>query len=125
MFAPRPRVSHAVMVKKRSNEDIEAAIAAAFSQLGYPVVKAEQLEAARGVKVSAFSGAINPAVAKLAWATGLQGFRGSTVAILKAHLGQRLGASIVAIINCTNYTDCRTPVFHTYFALLITTPNKP
>ena len=29
------------------NEGIEAAIAAAFSQLGYPVVKAEQLEAVR------------------------------------------------------------------------------
>ena len=36
------------MVKKWSNKDIEAAIiAAAFSQLGYPVVKAELLEAAR------------------------------------------------------------------------------
>ena len=35
------------MAKKWSNEDIEAAISAAFSQLGYPVVKAEQLEAAR------------------------------------------------------------------------------
>jgi len=35
------------MAKKQSNEDIEAAIAAAFSQLGYPVVKAEQLEATR------------------------------------------------------------------------------
>ena len=35
------------MAKKRNNEDIEEAITAAFSQLGYPVVKAEQLEAAR------------------------------------------------------------------------------
>ncbi len=35
------------MAKKWSNKDTEAAIAAAFSQLGYPVLKAEQLEAMR------------------------------------------------------------------------------
>ena len=35
------------MAKKWSNEDTEAAIAAAFSQPGYPVLKAEQLEAMR------------------------------------------------------------------------------
>ena len=33
--------------KKKSNTDIEAAIAAVLGQLGYPVVKAEQLEAVR------------------------------------------------------------------------------
>ena len=35
------------MAKKQSDEDIEAAIAAVFSQRGYPVVKAEPLEATR------------------------------------------------------------------------------
>jgi len=38
------------MAKKRSNEDIEAAIAAAFRQLGYPLVKGEELEAMREFK---------------------------------------------------------------------------
>ena len=51
-----PRVSHAngfytwygrEMSKKWSIKDIEAAITEAFSKLGYPTVKAEQLEAAR------------------------------------------------------------------------------
>ena len=36
-----------MQVEMAINEDIEAAIAAVFSQLGYPVVKAEQLEAVR------------------------------------------------------------------------------
>ena len=39
MFAPSGDGQEA------SNEDIEAAIAAAFSQLGYPLEKAEELEA--------------------------------------------------------------------------------
>ena len=48
MFTPGPHMGPRFHDgKKWSNEDIEAVIAAAFSQLGYPVVKAEQLEAAR------------------------------------------------------------------------------
>ena len=87
MFAPGPRVSHAVMVKKRSNEDIEAAIVAAFSQLGYPVVKAEQLEAARASSIIKFLRfLVSSILLQQSW-HGLQGFRSSTVATLKAHLG--------------------------------------
>ena len=75
------------MVKKWSNEDIEAAIAAAFSKLGYPVVKAEQLEAMRASSVIKFLRFLMSSVLlRQSW-YGLQGFRGSTVAILKAHLG--------------------------------------
>ena len=77
MFAPGPRVSHAVMMKKRSNEDIEAAIAAAFSQLGYPVVKAEQLEAARASSVMTFLRfLVSSILLQQSW-HGLQGFRGN------------------------------------------------
>ena len=68
------------------NEDIEAAIAAAFSQLAYPVVKAEQLEAAREfVKGQDVFVSIRLVVeSRYATDDGLQGFRSSTVAILNA-----------------------------------------
>ena len=87
MFAPGPRVSHAMMAKKLSNEDIEAVIAAAFRHLGYPIVKAEQLEAARASSVIKFLRfLVSSILLRQSW-HGLQDFRGSTVAILKAHLG--------------------------------------
>ena len=73
------------MAKKR-NEDIEAA---AFSQLGYPVVKAEQLEAVRefmkGQDVFVSIPIGSEKSLRQSW-HGLQGFHGSTIATLNAHL---------------------------------------
>ena len=74
----------------RFHTDIEAAIAAAFSQLGYPVVKAEQLEAVREfmkgqdvfVLILTGSGKSDASLLFLlrqSW-HGLQGIHGSTVA---------------------------------------------
>ena len=45
IFTPGPKVSHTS--KDGEQADTGAAIEAAFSQLGYPIVKAEQLEATR------------------------------------------------------------------------------
>ena len=124
-----------------SNEDIEAAISAAFSQLGYPVVRQNSWrprESLWRAKTSSyqFRLAVESRYAmdasllfllQQSW-HGLQGFRGSTVTILNTWATGLSGwrCSHHNHFNCSNYTDCWTTVFHTYmyFAPSISPPYK-
>ena len=78
MFAPRPRVSHAVTVKKRSNKDIEAAIAAAFSQMA---IQLSRQNSWRPQEESKFLHFLVSSI--LLWQSwhGLQGYRAFAVAL--------------------------------------------